>query len=202
MREEDLSPKVKALYDAVLHLIKADMDVKEIKVSDITDRAGIGKGTAYEYFDNKEEIISSALLYYIDRICRHIMERLSETEDFSDMLYVILDYLDEEIENNRCFIKFVHLVTDSGPISRMIHKGIREKDGEICMPEKVVDMMITKGIKNGSIKNEFPYSYMSIAVMAKILVYAFYITDEASRGEYSKAEMKKLICGGLVKELN
>ena len=56
--EKKLSPKVKALYEAVEELIFENIDVKEIKVSDITERAGIGKGTAYEYFRNKEEIIS------------------------------------------------------------------------------------------------------------------------------------------------
>ena len=72
MKEKTLSPKVKALYEAVEELIFENIEVKGIKVSDITERAGIGKGTAYEYFRNKEEIISSALLYHIDLICRQI----------------------------------------------------------------------------------------------------------------------------------
>ncbi len=62
----DLLPKVKALYEAVLELIGENVDIRDVKVSDITKRAGIGKGTAYEYFSNKEEIIGSALLYHID----------------------------------------------------------------------------------------------------------------------------------------
>ena len=76
--EKKLSPKVKALYEAVEELIFENIDVKEIKVSDITERAGIGKGTAYEYFRNKEEIISSAMLYHIDLICRQMIEKLEE----------------------------------------------------------------------------------------------------------------------------
>ena len=57
--------KVLALYRAVVDLINAGCDVSTVKVSDITGRAGIGKGTAYEYFSSKEEIISSAILYYV-----------------------------------------------------------------------------------------------------------------------------------------
>ena len=52
MKEKTLSPKVKALYEAVEELIFENIDVKGIKVSDITERAGIGKGTAYEYFES------------------------------------------------------------------------------------------------------------------------------------------------------
>ena len=51
--------KVLAMYRAVVDLINEGNDIKVLKVSDITGCAGIGKGTAYEYFSSKEEIISS-----------------------------------------------------------------------------------------------------------------------------------------------
>ena len=41
----ELKPKVKALYDAVLELLNENADVNTLTVSDITKRAGIGKGT-------------------------------------------------------------------------------------------------------------------------------------------------------------
>ena len=88
--EKKLSPKVKALYEAVEELIFENIDVKEIKVSDITERAGIGKGTAYEYFRNKEEIISSAMLYHIDLICRQMIEKLEELKDFPKTMQLLL----------------------------------------------------------------------------------------------------------------
>ena len=57
--------KVLAMYRAVVDLINEGNDIRVLKVSDITGRAGIGKGTAYEYFSSKEEIISSSVLYYV-----------------------------------------------------------------------------------------------------------------------------------------
>ena len=59
----ELKPKVKALYDAVLELLNENADVNTLTVSDITKRAGIGKGTAYDYFSCKEEIIAGAIIY-------------------------------------------------------------------------------------------------------------------------------------------
>ena len=58
-------PKVTAMYRAVSTLLREDKDISEMSVSMITGLAGIGKGTAYEYFDSKEEIIVCALLYEI-----------------------------------------------------------------------------------------------------------------------------------------
>ena len=49
-------PKVTAMYRAVSTLLREDKDISEMSVSMITGLAGIGKGTAYEYFDSKEEI--------------------------------------------------------------------------------------------------------------------------------------------------
>ena len=66
MARGELPAKVAALYQAVLELIEEGADIAELKVSDITKKAGIGKGTAYDYFDTREEIIAYALLYFMD----------------------------------------------------------------------------------------------------------------------------------------
>ena len=50
---KDPPPKVLKMFQACAELMEEGMDVHDIKVVDITNRAGIGKGTAYEYFKNK-----------------------------------------------------------------------------------------------------------------------------------------------------
>ena len=62
--EEKLSPKVEALYKAVMELLLEGREVRKMKVSEITEKAGIGKGTAYEYFESKEELLVDALDYF------------------------------------------------------------------------------------------------------------------------------------------
>ena len=48
--------KMRLMFEAVSELIRQQRDISTIKVQDITAEAGIGKGTAYEYFSSKEEI--------------------------------------------------------------------------------------------------------------------------------------------------
>ena len=55
--------KMRLMFEAVSELIRQQRDISTIKVQDITAEAGIGKGTAYEYFSSKEEIIANALMY-------------------------------------------------------------------------------------------------------------------------------------------
>ena len=46
MEKRTLSEKELLLYQAVIELLDEGMEVHQIKVSDITNRAGVGKGTA------------------------------------------------------------------------------------------------------------------------------------------------------------
>lgn len=200
--KDKLSPKVKALYEAVLELIGENVDIRDVKVSDITGRAGIGKGTAYEYFSNKEEIIGSALLYHIDLICSQVMESIRKIDDFSTMIRYILVCMDEEIQKMDCLIQFIHLLTDNGPISKLLRKEIRENNSKVCMPQDLIDQIIQTGIRQGDIKAQMPCFYMRMTIMSKLLVYALYITEERVVEAYDKQQIHQFLCEGLLKELN
>ena len=49
----EIPEKVLLIYQAVPQMLKEGADINTLKVSEITERAGIGKGTAYEYFSSK-----------------------------------------------------------------------------------------------------------------------------------------------------
>ena len=57
---ENLPEKEVRIYIAVADLIKEGKNINDLKVSEISNRAGIGKGTTYEYFQSKEEMIFKA----------------------------------------------------------------------------------------------------------------------------------------------
>ena len=48
MERRELAPKVIATYRAVIDLLREGTDVNSLTVSEITGRAGIGKGTYRE----------------------------------------------------------------------------------------------------------------------------------------------------------
>lgn len=197
----DLLPKVKALYEAVLELIGENVDIRDVKVSDITKRAGIGKGTAYEYFSNKEEIISSALLYHIDMICGQMMESVGKIEKFHDKIDYMFLCMDMEIAKRDCLIQFIQLMIDNGPVSRLLQKKIKENDSGIRMPQDVLEQVLRAGIRQGEIKAQLPMFYMNMVVMSKILAYAIYLTSGKAEGKPDGQKMHQLLYEGLLKEL-
>ena len=194
-----LPSKVTALYDAVEELIAEDIDIKEIKVSDITCRAGIGKGTAYEYFKNKEEIISSAILYHIDSICSRIMEKMNALDDFAQMIEVIFCTMDEKIVKRGCFIKYIHLLTDNSPISKILRRRVKERDGDICLPSDIIERLIWAGMDGEVIKKSLPKAYIEMEIASRLLVYAAYYTLNMEERECSREQMRSLLFGSLMK---
>ncbi|MDR2888308.1 MAG: TetR/AcrR family transcriptional regulator, partial [Lachnospiraceae bacterium] len=86
-----LSPKIEALFRAVDQLMSSGADINSITVSQITTLAGIGKGTAYEYFTNKEELIAGALLYKLSSICLEIQEEMESKSRLYGKVSYLLD---------------------------------------------------------------------------------------------------------------
>lgn len=83
-------PKVTAMYRAVSTLLREDKDISEMSVSMITGLAGIGKGTAYEYFDSKEEIIVCALLYEIRTVTEQASHQIQTCPDLETQIHRML----------------------------------------------------------------------------------------------------------------
>lgn len=95
------SPKVKKLFQAVSELLEEGADPRDLKVIDITNRAGIGKGTAYEYFKSKEELIGEAQLYYFTKRFTAIQEVVKEAESFDAAIEGICTGMDGILGNAR-----------------------------------------------------------------------------------------------------
>ncbi len=95
---EKFAGKEKDILQATIKMLKQGVLPNELKVADIAEKAGIGKGTIYEYFSTKEDIIKSALEYMIINIILKIKEVLHEEGDlktvFCNMLLLIETYFE------------------------------------------------------------------------------------------------------------
>jgi len=197
---ENLPEKVKAIYNAVWELLEEGTDINRIKVADITARAGIGKGTAYEYFSDKEELISSAILFLGNAIYHEIGIQIKERESFEESIYFVLSSIEEKISQRDCFLKYVHIITDNGRISEKLREALKRREEEIYTSEDCIYRMINLGKQTGEIKSSLPEDYMYMSVASKIVGYAIWITRE--RRSCDNKEMQQLICKGLLREFS
>jgi len=98
-----MSDVIEKVCKAVLDLIKqGDMAFEKIKISDIAKKADIGKGTVYEYFKSKEQVITESLLYVM-REFGGVFDSPGKTrdEDFREGLIGIIKDIFSFMEDNR-----------------------------------------------------------------------------------------------------
>lgn len=84
-----------AIYQAALGLIADGASPAAMKVQDIAQAAGIGKGTVYEYFSSKEEILQGMALYCFDSEIGHIRQLFTACETLSDLEDAVVAYLQD-----------------------------------------------------------------------------------------------------------
>lgn len=82
-----------ALYAAALHLIEQGCDPKAMKVQQIAEAAGIGKGTVYEYFTSKNEILHGMTLYIFDDELHRLQTNLQGCTTRAELAAAVRDYL-------------------------------------------------------------------------------------------------------------
>ena len=66
-----------AVYEAALQLIARGVSPAAMTIQQLADAAGIGKGTVYEYFSSKEEILQGVARYCFAQENARVAERFA-----------------------------------------------------------------------------------------------------------------------------
>ena len=141
---QDPSQKVLAMYQAVIEFINEGCDINTLKVADITGLAGIGKGTAYEYFSSKEEIISSAILYYV-KVCFEKLQVIStDNRTFQQKINEVMDFIDEHVKEKQGVFFLIKMVLESYEIPKNLKDEYERMKHQCCDKEKneIIDCIV------------------------------------------------------------
>ena len=198
---QEIPPKVLQMYNAVIWLIEEGEDASSIRVSTITDRAGIGKGTAYDYFDTKEDIVACAVVFHIQRSFRLLEQELQKQESFEKQLSWMLEEMDRESNRKFCFIRLVHILTDNSEFSRLVRQKMMSKSFERYHPVNVFGNILRQGMDRKEIRSDLPMEFMVYTIFSGLLTYMMSISTEECFHVYPK-EMKPLVYQQIMRELS
>lgn len=195
------SPKEKAIYQAVMELFEEGADLNSLTVSEITGRAGIGKGTAYEYFSDKEEMITKAIYYSTKEMCLRISERLKKEKSLYDKVNLMLVKMEQQVTETSCMMRMIHVMSDTSAISRRLREMEKEQEEE---ERPVVELI--KGILADESKEEKKpapekLSYLIMSILSKVLCYGILIRDDFYMSESGRESMRDMICCGICREV-
>lgn len=202
---DGIAEKEMLMYKAVIEMIQENYDINSIKVSDITSRAGIGKGTAYEYFSSKEEIIVRALFYdtYV-----HILnvEKIMKTDKkFREKYYLLMDYLEEKLPDTRATGNLIKIFMGNYEVKdnfRMEAEKLQKSTNcPIAYVESMIDDFMEQGFREGIVTQDKKVMRRSVFA-TQVTGYIFCLINHYYAGEMTREEARDFSYQGLVKLLN
>lgn len=83
--------------------------VNDTSIQDIVDDAGVGKGTFYLYFRNKNDIKNKLIISYSNNLFKKAIENLNKNyiTDFDDSIIFIINYIITELSKNHVVLNFI-----------------------------------------------------------------------------------------------
>ena len=199
--EKEYLPKEKAIYQAVLALFEEGADLNNLTVSEITKRAGIGKGTAYEYFSDKEEMIAKALFYNIEIFCRHLYEGIAEKESLYAKIDFLLLTMEEQIGNTNCIFRLM-LLSDNSMLSKRMGELMEEKklSGEMPVMD-IIEKILEDEFQNSNMPSGERMEYLVMSIFSKLWCFALWLEKGVQRKPEDRAAMRELVAEGVCREV-
>ena len=82
-----------AVYEAALQLVARGVSPAAMPIQQLAAAAGIGKGTVYEYFSSKDEILQGVARYCFAQENERIAARFDRCRTLVDLENELVDYL-------------------------------------------------------------------------------------------------------------
>ncbi|MCH5350303.1 MAG: TetR/AcrR family transcriptional regulator [Oscillospiraceae bacterium] len=169
------SDKKELILDAMKQLM-SEVSYRDISVSDIARKAGIGKGSIYYYFDSKDEIlhevIESSYRLAIKEYLDSVEADMSALEKIRHLFRSII--CEEFNDKERNFI--LTLIPDDDMLLQNMLKYIAIKE-----ISPILGDILEQGIREGTISTETPResAEIVIAVLTFLLDYAVFPKDDS-----------------------
>lgn len=125
--------------------------IKNLTITEIAKTAGIGKGTVYDYFNNKEEIVFEIIRQFIEEHHRNLLSQSDQKTSTKQKVLYLFDFFlseykpyEKHLDVYREYLS-VTLSTKSSPMLEFNS----ECSGFI---RTILENIIDEGIKKGEIK--------------------------------------------------
>lgn len=139
------------LYEAALSLIEEKHDMSNIKVADIAAKADIGKGTVYEYFKSKEQLMAESIIYFVKKDMISLEKTINNNENFKEIFMSTLRNVSNTMTTSRTFFQYIMFNECNFSLTKAI-QGVMEEHFEnmkrkyMCLFEKIIDIAVAQKV--------------------------------------------------------
>jgi AcrR family transcriptional regulator len=152
MSRKEKNKKIQ-IYNAILELVEEGYVYSNMRISDIASRAGIGKGTVYEYFESKEQIFSSMVMFLIYDITEEFNNYQLNTDlAYREMVIDFIVYSIKLIEKNEKIYSIVYSSELKGKMPELYGDELKVTIEEAYNSYfRQVQEIVSIGMENGEI---------------------------------------------------
>lgn len=134
----------------------------EAKISDIASEAGIGKGTVYEYFENKKQLFERTIIYMTEEYIKDIEKIIKKEKEVKQKLILLAQYHGSFMEKN--LQTGESIIANSRISQEMIHKIMELKNKFYEFMENLIE----EGIYNGELREDLDKKIMLLTICGAI----------------------------------
>ena len=144
-----LPEKKAAVFRAVLGLLRQGRPLGDLKVSEIAEAAGIGKGTVYEYFPSREELLRDAMQYSRAQGFGELFAAISGAEGFEARWQVIEVTAHQLLECSSVFFSQVPSIGIPQAALHDICGGPQERADTRRMIREIMSALTSAAVQEG-----------------------------------------------------
>ena len=129
-------------------------DLSAVTVSAVAAAAGIGKGTVYEYFSSKDELLCEAVLSHMRGLMAEIGDIADSKRSFTDKVSLMLDAVIRTESGSGMLMRFL-LESSGGQDKQIICEGLKRfRDENTERAVEVVGRLIRQGIDEKEVSGD------------------------------------------------
>ena len=174
-----LNDKQINILHAAIRLINKGIKFHKIKVSDIAVEAGVGKGTVYEYFESKEDLLKEAVVLSVNEQIELACKEIESVEGFKNKFYTFMSIMDRENDNVLGVAKnLIVPMENSEEFDRLFKNMPKISDYGFGEIELLTQNFIQEGIKEGRIRSDIDKDTFICAAVGVVSSYIFYLNNK------------------------
>lgn len=131
--EENKQKKRSALLSHAFSLF-INKGINNTTISEIVEHAGVGKGTFYFYFKDKEDLIEKLISQKAEQLlinAVHVLNEHTEVVTVEDKLILIADSLLEQLNNDSGLLKFINKNLNYGMYKKALSREDVKSDFDV-----------------------------------------------------------------------
>ena len=121
--------------------------IQDLTISQLAKRAGVGKGTIYEYFENKEDMVFEIITIFMSEYEKELLATIESSKSSRDRLYHFFALIFEDSRYTKQMTIYQEFIAISlmGDREKMVEFSISCKSRFFAILHDIIDDAISRG---------------------------------------------------------